>query len=566
MSLELNPITSGYSTGLINDNFQAIEDYVNDKLLQRDGVEAGEINQMEVDLDMNSHFIYNLPEPILEHQAARLQDVQNAVAGGAANLITFTPYGSIASENVQGAIQELADTTAQDPNTFEVDTDTGTQTLQNALNDRLSASDVFVETVLSVNIPTDYLTIQEAIDDLSPLSVKQGAIIDIIIEAGHQPTAGVLVENGDYSHFRISSVDAEVTLDPAFPATDIIKGINARMPVLNCLINANSLGVNGYFAENGSSGVVSSGCGIKFASQHGLYANSGSYITAGGTIFTSCSQGSPAYSGILAWASKIDAFGADVSGSLYYGAQAAASGTLYFRSGIANNCARHAIRATNGAITIARDASALNAGVSGIRSFDKGIVHANSVDVSGSATGIWCENGSEVIADAATGNNTTGSFIFCNKMSRVSAAGASASGAGGAAVRCESHSEVYLGSSTITAPGVRVLTCAFGSKIVTNGGALSGGDGGRAINLVDGSEVVCTGTNLTASSTEASLAVVRGGSKLSILTGTHSYPNDAVDLGDGSLLYLIGSGIPAVDVPGMANATISGRGIMWGAV
>ncbi len=109
MTIELNPITSGYSTGLINDNFQAIEDYVNDKLLQRDGVEVGEVNQMEVDLDMNSHFVYNLPEPVLEHQAARLQDVQNAVAGGAANLITFTPYGSITSENVQGAIQELED-------------------------------------------------------------------------------------------------------------------------------------------------------------------------------------------------------------------------------------------------------------------------------------------------------------------------------------------------------------------------------------------------------------------------------------------------------------------------
>ncbi len=142
MTIELNPITSGYSTGLINDNFQAIEDYVNDKLLQRDGVETGEVNQMEVDLDMNSHFVFNLPEPTLEHQAARLQDIQNAVAGGAANLITFTPYGSITSENVQGAIQELEDQAAQDPNTFEVDTETGTQTLQDSLNDRATKTDI----------------------------------------------------------------------------------------------------------------------------------------------------------------------------------------------------------------------------------------------------------------------------------------------------------------------------------------------------------------------------------------------------------------------------------------
>ncbi len=139
MTIELNPITSGYSTGLINDNFQAIEGYVNDKLLQRDGVETGEINQMEVDLDMNSHFVFNLPEPTLEHQAARLQDVQNAVAGGAANLITFTPYGIIASENVQGAIQELVDEVGN----VEVTTSTGTQMLDVALDDRL----VYVNTI-----------------------------------------------------------------------------------------------------------------------------------------------------------------------------------------------------------------------------------------------------------------------------------------------------------------------------------------------------------------------------------------------------------------------------------
>ncbi len=110
MTIELNPITSGYSTGLINDNFQAIEDYVNDKLLQRDGVETGEVNQMEVDLDMNSHFVFNLPEPVLEHQAARLKDVQNAIAGSdSANLISFTPYSTVSSTNVQAAIQEIVD-------------------------------------------------------------------------------------------------------------------------------------------------------------------------------------------------------------------------------------------------------------------------------------------------------------------------------------------------------------------------------------------------------------------------------------------------------------------------
>ncbi len=169
MTIELNPITSGYSTGLINDNFQAIEDYVNDKLLQRDGVEAGEINQMEVDLDMNSHFVYNLPEPLLEHQAARLKDVQDAIAGGSANLITFTPYGLITSENVQGAIQELVDELGN----VEVTTSTGTQGVEEALDLRA----IYKETksgLDSIN-PLDLSDEQVAIVQGTPFRWDSGA-------------------------------------------------------------------------------------------------------------------------------------------------------------------------------------------------------------------------------------------------------------------------------------------------------------------------------------------------------------------------------------------------------
>lgn len=60
MSVELNDITSGYSTGLINSNFQYLEDYINNNLLNKNGTETGEPNQMELDLDMNSHSIYNV--------------------------------------------------------------------------------------------------------------------------------------------------------------------------------------------------------------------------------------------------------------------------------------------------------------------------------------------------------------------------------------------------------------------------------------------------------------------------------------------------------------------------
>lgn len=151
MSIELNDISSGYSTGLINDNFQAVEQYINDNLLNRDGTTPGQANQMEVALDMNGNAILNavtdptqagslitvggadaryvnstgdtmsgnlsmggnllrgLGTPVAGSDAARLEDVQAAIAGGSANLISFTPYDYVTSDTVQGAIQQVAD-------------------------------------------------------------------------------------------------------------------------------------------------------------------------------------------------------------------------------------------------------------------------------------------------------------------------------------------------------------------------------------------------------------------------------------------------------------------------
>lgn len=104
--LTLSPIASAYqSTTQLNDNFDAIEAAI-ENTLSRDGSTP---NTMEADLDMNGFTIINLKEPTASNEVARLQDVQNAIAGGAANLITFTPHSIIESANLQAAIEELAD-------------------------------------------------------------------------------------------------------------------------------------------------------------------------------------------------------------------------------------------------------------------------------------------------------------------------------------------------------------------------------------------------------------------------------------------------------------------------
>jgi len=60
MTVELNPVTSGYSTNVINDNFQKVEDWINLNALWRQGVELGQANQMELPLDMNGFPILNI--------------------------------------------------------------------------------------------------------------------------------------------------------------------------------------------------------------------------------------------------------------------------------------------------------------------------------------------------------------------------------------------------------------------------------------------------------------------------------------------------------------------------
>jgi hypothetical protein len=201
----------------------------------------------------------------------------------------------------------------------------------------------------TVRVPTDAATLQIAFDRITPLSAQTQ--IDVVIQTGHQPASGVSVSNGDYSQWKISSIDAEVTLASSFTGVNFIYGSNAIMPTLNCLVNANTKCDNGYYADKGSSGVVSANCGVKYVNQTGLYADNGSKVAARSSIFTYASQGAGATaSGILAWGSQIDAQESDVSNSGYYGAQAAAAGTLNFRQGIADNCVRHGVRATNGGL------------------------------------------------------------------------------------------------------------------------------------------------------------------------------------------------------------------------
>lgn len=109
MKIELSDVAGGYNLQVINENFDKVAAALNDKVLYRDNP-VGEPNALQTGLDANGKAIYNLPAPGLANQAARLQDVQNAISNIAtANLTLYEPLpaGNLSATNVQGAITEL---------------------------------------------------------------------------------------------------------------------------------------------------------------------------------------------------------------------------------------------------------------------------------------------------------------------------------------------------------------------------------------------------------------------------------------------------------------------------
>ena len=139
----LTNVASGYDLAKINENFQTIEDELNNKVLYRDNP-VGTANELITDLDVNGKKLYNLPTPTLPSQAARLQDVQQAISGTpSANLVPFTPYSTLASTNVQAAIQELLDEIPPPSSSNFIAPGTGgqTRTFQSKMEDVLSTSD-----------------------------------------------------------------------------------------------------------------------------------------------------------------------------------------------------------------------------------------------------------------------------------------------------------------------------------------------------------------------------------------------------------------------------------------
>lgn len=108
MAIILNGTGSGFNRSVINDNFQKIEDELNNNVLRRE-VFANEVNSMRTDLDMNSQRILNLPKPENAYEPARLIDLSNIIGNISltpdAKDVTFEGDVDYSVDNVESALE-----------------------------------------------------------------------------------------------------------------------------------------------------------------------------------------------------------------------------------------------------------------------------------------------------------------------------------------------------------------------------------------------------------------------------------------------------------------------------
>ena len=80
--LNLQDVGSGFKRSAINENFKAIEDMINDKLLKREKDSPSDDNQMNDVIDMNSHQIINLaPSGGINSTAVNRSEMKDYVLG-----------------------------------------------------------------------------------------------------------------------------------------------------------------------------------------------------------------------------------------------------------------------------------------------------------------------------------------------------------------------------------------------------------------------------------------------------------------------------------------------------
>lgn len=166
--IDLSTISSGYNLSKINENFQKVEDALNNEVLYRDNP-VGENNALQTDVDANNKRILNLPDPISANEPARKQDLDVVLplalqyrdeAEASKNAAATSAANARASElaSAASAVQSL---------TYSEDSETSAQSSAASAEEALSYVDIAANLLAQAEGSTiyQYIFVDEVLGD-----------------------------------------------------------------------------------------------------------------------------------------------------------------------------------------------------------------------------------------------------------------------------------------------------------------------------------------------------------------------------------------------------------------
>ena len=322
---------------------------------------------------------------------------------------------------------------------------------------------IFQDDTIQVKIPSDFLTLQSAIEHYQLKNNGLNVVIELLIESGYVIQDGLYLKDGDYSKFKITSED-DIVLSNV--TGHLIEGNRAVLPTLSCLIDMQHLGLIGIRAIKNSRGSVDISCGIINAGSNGIVVSEGSHYH----LFSSNFSGA---GNRCLWVSN---------GSIA-------------ECELANfsNAGGRSVYVSRGSKANIHKCNVKNSGETAVYSI-RSEINAQETDVSGAVNyGYYAGSGSTIICNDGVINNTGNSGIYCSNGSTVSASRVLIENCSSYAIECSSGSIVDAGVCSID--NCLGVMADYGSTInARSSNILNSNDVG--VLSKNGSHIIITLTNI----------------------------------------------------------------------
>lgn len=329
---------------------------------------------------------------------------------------------------------------------------------------------------LTINVPSEAATLQDAVDEVSQYQLPEGTVVDVEVAAGHQVDAGILVEDGDYGHIRITyggtgALEVSDTFTGAF-----LWAINARAPVLATDVNMRNVD-----AGTGNQ----DGCCLVLGAVDGGAAMG--HVEAGVTISNVQRSAYQLWQG-----STLAANNTTIDTTGYRSIHCTHGSTVSFRQGTVRNSSDDAVYASHSARINARDVTVTTTTGSAVKAVQNSVVSCGATcTIDGADIGIEALRGGEASFGDGSILNCTTAMVWCDDGGKVSLKASTLDGSDTHAVFAKTGSTITL-TNVSTANITNVAAFSKGSDIAVNGGTLAAS--GNDISIADGGTVRLEGT------------------------------------------------------------------------